>query len=124
MENSDPKHSSETQQELDRLDRLATLLDAAFRVPGTRWRFGLDGLIGLIPGVGDAFGGITSLYLISRAWRLKIPFTTFIRMLINAALEFVIGSIPLIGDLFDFWYKANLRNIKLLQQALKDKNRV
>ena len=113
--------SPDVQQEFDRLDRLARLMDSAFRLPGTNWRFGLDGVLGLIPGIGDGCGGLVSLYLVSRAWRLKIPFITIVRMLFNTALEFVIGSIPLLGDVFDFWFKANLRNINLLRRALREK---
>ncbi len=108
--------------ELQRLDRLANAMDTAFRIPGTPWRMGVDALIGLIPGVGDAAGGLVSLYVVGRAWRLSVPLATRIRMLGNIALELLIGPIPVLGDLFDIWFKANRRNVDLLKKAIQKCN--
>lgn len=112
--NADPR-----QRVLRRLDRFANVLDASIPVPFLRTRIGIDGLIGLVPGIGDAATGALSLYLIAEAWRLGVPVTTILRMLGNVGVDTVIGAIPLVGDLFDFAYKANLRNVELLRRALR-----
>ncbi|WP_207061849.1 DUF4112 domain-containing protein [Motiliproteus sp. SC1-56] len=106
-------------RELKRLDRLAELLDSAFVVPGTRWRFGVDALLGLIPGLGDVAGGVLSCYLIFRAWRLGIAPGYLVSMLGNVVLEVFLGAVPVAGDLFDAWFKANRRNMRLLRRALQ-----
>ncbi len=103
---------------LKRLDRLAWLMDASIRLPGG-FRIGLDGLIGLIPGVGDSVGLVISLYLLFSARQIKAPMSVYIRMLGNIALEFFIGLIPLLGDLFDFYFKANLRNMEILRKHVE-----
>lgn len=104
---------------LRRLDRLANALDSSIPVPFLRTRIGIDGLIGLVPGIGDAATGALSLYFVAEAWRLGVPVTTILRMLGNVAVDTVIGAIPLVGDLFDFAYKANRRNVELLRRALR-----
>ncbi len=104
---------------LRRLDRFANALDTCIPVPFLRTRIGLDGLIGLVPGIGDAATGALSLYLVAEAWRLGVPVTTILRMLGNVGVDTVIGAIPLVGDLFDFAYKANRRNVELLRKALR-----
>ncbi len=104
---------------LRRLDRLANVLDTCIPVPFLRTRIGLDGLIGLVPGIGDAATGALSLYVVAEAWRLEVPMTTILRMLGNVGVDTVVGAIPLAGDLFDFAYKANRRNVELLRQALR-----
>ena len=96
-----------------RLERLAGLLDDHFRVPGTRWRFGYDSLIGLVPGIGDAAGAALSMYIIAEAARLGVPKRKLARMLAHTGLETVVGAVPLVGDLFDASYKANRRNVAL-----------
>lgn len=88
------------------------------RVPGTRFRFGLDALIGLIPGVGDTAGAAVSAYVLLEAGRLGIPRATLLRMAGNVAIEAVVGTIPLLGDLFDAGWKANLRNLRLVEAHL------
>ncbi len=103
---------------LARLQRLSRLLDYSFRVPGTRIRGGIDPIIGLIPGIGDAVGAALSAYVISEAARLGTSRRTLARMVGNAALEAVVGVIPLVGDAFDFAFKANRRNIRLLHREL------
>jgi len=109
------------QRALRRLDRLANVLDTWIQVPFLRTRIGLDGLIGLVPGIGDAATGAVSLYIVAEAWRLGVPVTTILRMLGNVGVDTVIGAIPLFGDLFDFAYKANRRNVELLRRALRDR---
>ena len=98
------------------LRKWATLLDAAFRVPGTTFRFGLDAVVGLIPGAGDIGTAFFSVMILLHAVRLKVPKVVIGRMLLNAALDMLAGTVPLIGDLFDAGYKANLRNMGLLER--------
>jgi hypothetical protein len=105
--------------DLHRLKSLAHLLDTRFHVPGTNWRFGLDGLVGLIPGVGDAAGALVSLYIVAEAWRLGVRKRTIVRMLGNVALDSLFGAVPVAGDLFDFIWKANARNLRLAQRDLE-----
>ncbi|MEZ4433629.1 MAG: DUF4112 domain-containing protein [bacterium] len=100
--------------------RLAGLLDDAFTIPGTRLRFGLDGLLGLIPGVGDILGAAFSSFIIALAARAGAPRAVLARMAGNVAIETLVGAIPLIGDLFDFAWKANRRNVELLDRALQN----
>lgn len=108
-------------RELDRtsLGRLAWLLDQAFRIPGTNQRVGVDGLIGLIPGVGDTVGALLSTYIVIEAARRGASLWTVVRMLGNVAVETLVGAIPVLGDLFDIVWKANVRNLALLGDALE-----
>lgn len=92
------------------------MLDAAFRVPGTTFRFGLDAIVGLIPGAGDIGTAFFSVMILLHAVRLKVPKVVIGRMLLNSALDMLAGTVPLIGDLFDAGYKANLRNMGLLER--------
>ena len=98
-----------------RLQDLADLLDASFQVPGTNWRFGLDPVLGLIPGVGDALAGVASLYIVFESWRLGARGGTVVRMLGNILVDTVVGAIPLLGDALDFAMKPNQRNLRLLR---------
>lgn len=98
------------------LRKWAVLLDSAFRVPGTRLTFGLDPLIGLVPWLGDLATPLFSALLLVHAVRLRIPRVVLLRMLINAAIDFGVGSIPIVGDAFDFGWKANVRNLALLER--------
>jgi hypothetical protein len=100
---------------LRRLDKLSRLLDNAFAIPGTRFRIGIDGILGLIPGIGDATGAALSIYLIFQAARLGLPVSTLLRMVGNVALETVVGAVPIVGDIFDIVWKANIRNMALLR---------
>jgi len=98
------------------LDKLEHLLDRAFRLPGTDRRFGLDGLIGLIPGVGDTATAVISGAFILAAWRRGARRRTMARMAGNIFLDWAVGAIPLVGDLFDFGFKANTRNLRILRE--------
>jgi hypothetical protein len=102
--------------ELNRLRALARVMDDAVRVPGTNIRLGLDALIGLIPGLGDVSGGLTTSYFIIAAQKLGAPNTVLARMVWNVLVDVVFGSIPFLGDIFDVAYKANVRNVRLLEQ--------
>lgn len=105
---------------LRRLDLVATLMDNRFRIPGTRWHFGLDGLVGMIPGIGDAAGAIVSGWIILEARRLGVPTPLLLKMLANLGIDMAVGAVPVLGDLFDFAWKANRRNVDLLRQHLDD----
>lgn len=98
------------------LRKWSVLLDSAFRVPGTRLTFGLDPLLGLIPGLGDLTTPVFAALLLVHAVRLRIPRVVQLRMLINAVIDFGVGTIPVVGDLFDFGWKANVRNLDLLER--------
>ncbi len=101
-----------------RLDALAHLLDNSIPVPGTGTRFGIDAVVGLIPGIGDAVGGLLSAYIVLEAARLGAGPAVIMRMLLNVGVETVVGSVPIIGDLFDAGWKANARNMRLLHTAI------
>lgn len=105
---------------VERLHGLARVLDSAFVVPGTNFRFGLDALVGLIPGVGDLVGAGLSGYILIEAARIGVPRSVLLRMGWNVAVETVVGAVPLLGDLFDAAYKANNRNIRLLDRYLAE----
>ena len=102
------------------LDLLSHLLDDWFRIPGTSIRFGLDGIVGFIPGVGDAIGGIASCVIIVAAWMRGVSYVTLARMLANWGIEVVLGMVPILGNLFDIGWKANRRNYALLTGSLAD----
>jgi hypothetical protein len=102
------------------LARISYWMDERFRIPGTSLRVGLDGLLGLIPGVGDAASGLIALGVLAQARRLGAPRRLLVRMLGNVLLDTAVGSIPLVGDLFDFAFKANRRNLDLLMRHLDD----
>jgi hypothetical protein len=97
------------------LDELARLMDAKFRIPGTRFRFGLDPILGLLPGLGDAASFAVSGGLLLAMIRYGASRKVIILMLLNVLLDTTLGSIPIIGNIFDFFYKANIRNLSLLK---------
>lgn len=105
--------------QVERLRALSRLLDSAFVIPGTRYRFGLDALIGLVPGLGDAVSAVFSGYLILQASRLGAPRSVVNRMIANVALDTAVGWVPLLGDLFDVAWKSNNRNMALLEEHLR-----
>ena len=104
--------------ELERLRAITRLFDQAFVVPGTRWRFGIDALFGLIPGLGDIAGAMVAVYALRVARGLGAPAPVQLRMLGNIAVDALVGTVPVIGDLFDFVYKAQTRNLALLDAWL------
>ncbi len=107
-----------------RIEAVAHLMDNAIRVPGTSFRIGIDGIIGLIPGFGDFVGTIVGSYIIVEAARGGIPSAVVFRMIANTLLEYFIGLIPVLGDLFDFTWKANIRNLNLYRAARADPRRL
>ena len=108
---------------LERLRMLTLLFDQAFGIPGTRFRFGLDALFGLVPGLGDLAGGIVAVYALRVARHLRVPSEIQAHMLSNIALDALVGTVPLIGDIFDFVFKAQTRNLALLDDWLKSPDR-
>ena len=107
----------------DRLRRLEILLDEAFVIPGTGIRFGLNGIIGLVPGLGDILVGILSLIIPLAAWVRGVPYITLVRMLTNVSIGLLIGTIPILGDAFDIFWKANRRNYRLLTRSVAEPHR-
>lgn len=99
------------------LDHLATLLDDAFQIPGTRIRYGLDAIIGLVPGIGDIITGLMSLVIVFVGWQRGIPKITQARMMMNIVIDTAVGAIPIFGDAFDVAWKANRMNMRLLKRA-------
>ncbi|HET9707314.1 MAG TPA: DUF4112 domain-containing protein [Gemmatimonadales bacterium] len=108
------------QQVVQRLQRLARLWDSAFHVPGTRLAFGLDPLVGLVPGIGDAAGALVSGYIVLEAARLGVPAATLARMLANIGIDALIGALPVAGDIFDVAWKSNLKNVALIERHVTD----
>jgi hypothetical protein len=100
----------------EHLDAIASVLDDIFRIPGTKIRFGLDAIIGWIPGIGDAAAGIASFLIVFAAWRRGTPRVTLARMIANVVLETGVGATPVIGDIFHVIWKANRRNFRLLMR--------
>jgi len=107
----------------ERLDHIAYLLDECFRLPGTRMRFGLDGIIGLVPGLGDILAGLASCIIVIAAWARGVPMVTLLRMLANLAIEVIVGAIPFLGDAFGIVWKANRRNYRLLTLHITEPRR-
>ena len=103
-----------------RMEKLAFLLDNAVRVPGTSFRVGLDGMLGLVPGIGDALGSLLSLWIIVEARNLGMPKTALARMLGNVGLDFAVGAVPIAGDLFDFAFKASTRNMRIVRRYMEE----
>jgi hypothetical protein len=112
-------HQASRQQRLARIDSLATLLDSAFVVPGTNIRFGLDAIVGLVPGIGDFVMSLVSLYIVHEARQLGAPAHLLVRMVANIAIDGIVGSAPLAGDIFDVMWRANRRNMALLYEHLR-----
>lgn len=106
------------QTRLTHLRQLARFLDTAVRIPGTNIRFGLDALVGLIPGVGDVTTGLASVFVILSAAQMGVPPAVLARMVLNVAVDTGIGVIPLVGDFFDVAWKSNSRNVALLEQYM------
>lgn len=109
----DERRAVEVEESLEQLSRW---LDGLFRVPGLGWRFGLDSLIGLVPGAGDTATTLVSFYILAAGVRYQVPKITLFRMALNIAIDYVVGSIPFLGDAFDFFWKANQKNMDLLRE--------
>ncbi len=106
------------EQRLAQVRFIAGMMDDRFGVPGTRLRFGFDTVLGLMPGLGDALTSAISLLIVHHAWQSGAPKLMLARMLGNVGVDFVIGAIPLLGDLMDFAWKANRRNARMLEEHL------
>ena len=116
-----PAHDPAAAADLERVERLARLMDARYGIPGTRFRFGLDSLLGLVPGVGDTLALAPSAWMVWRAWHHGVPRNKLAKMAVNTGVDYVVGSIPVVGDLFDFGFKANLRNAAILREHLQQR---
>ena len=103
---------------IKRVRVLAKLLDNSLTIPGLGWQFGFDAIIGLIPVIGDMIGGVLASYIVLEAARAKVSSFTLARMLMNVGIDTVLGSVPAIGDLFDAAWKANIKNVALLERHL------
>ena len=113
---SDPESPPKSTQDLE---RLAHWLDTIFEIPGIRLRFGIDALLGLLPGVGDTTSALASVYILQAASKHGVPRVTLARMTLNIGIDLVVGAIPIVGDLFDVYWKANRKNVELLQRHFK-----
>jgi hypothetical protein len=101
-------------QSNEHLDYIASLLDDMWRIPGTRVRFGLDAVIGWVPGIGDAMAAVASCVIVFAAWRRGVALVTLTRMIANILLETTVGGVPMVGDVFHIFWKANRRNYRIL----------
>jgi hypothetical protein len=108
---------------LERLRRLGYLLDNSIPIPGTNFRIGLESIVGLVPGVGDLVGGGFSIYIILEAARMGVPASLLARMGWNLVVDVVAGAVPFLGDLFDAGFKANMRNLALLDRHAQSPSR-
>ena len=120
MNTSPTESDAKRLERLEKLDRVATWSDSAITVPGTSWKIGWDFLIGLIPGVGDVAGLGLSAYVIEQGRHLGVRRSTLARMSFNALLDALLGSLPLVGDLFDASFKANRRNVELIRRDVEN----
>jgi hypothetical protein len=119
---TDPRSSRprpDRSRALAEVEALAWLLDNSIPVPGTGRRFGIDALIGFVPGIGDAVSGAMGLVVVWRGSRMGLPRVVVARMLLNTLLDFAVGMIPILGDAFDLWFKASTRNLNLMRRHLE-----
>ena len=98
------------------VERLGWLMDDLFRIPVLGWRFGLDAVVGLIPGIGDTGTALVSFYILAAAVRHRVPKITLLRMGMNIGIDYVLGSLPVVGDIADAWWKSNQKNVALLRK--------
>jgi hypothetical protein len=103
-------------QDLVALRRFAFLMDEAFTIPGTRARIGVDAVLGLIPGIGDVIGGVLSTWIVVGALRHRVPAGVIVRMVLNIVVDLLFGAVPVAGDVFDFLFEENMRNMRLLER--------
>lgn len=111
--------TQDSQAQLVELAKLADFLDTRYRIPGTRLRFGIDAILGLVPGIGDSLAALPALYLIWRARQLGVPKGLLLRMIANVGLDTVFGSVPVAGNVFDLFFKASRRNVALLRRHIE-----
>ncbi|HEV2764578.1 MAG TPA: DUF4112 domain-containing protein [Pyrinomonadaceae bacterium] len=109
------RHATAAEVE-ESLEQLSRWMDGLFRIPGTGWRFGLDALVGLIPGLGDTATTAVSFYILAAGVRYRVPKVTLLRMALNIAVDYLLGAVPVLGDLFDFAWKSNQKNVELIRQ--------
>jgi len=114
-----PRSEPDRASALGEVEVLAWLLDNSIPLPGTGRRFGIDAIIGFVPVVGDLVSGGIGLFVIWRASRMGLPRVVVARMLANSAIDFVVGSVPVLGDAFDLWFKANTRNLGIMRRHLE-----
>ncbi len=107
------------EQEIAELEALARLLDTRYRIPFTPIRFGVDAILGLIPGIGDAAAALPALYIVRRAHALGLPRSLILKMLANVGIDTLVGSVPIAGSVFDIYFKASRRNAALLRRHLE-----
>lgn len=107
---------------LRRIRMLAILLDNQFRIPGTNFRFGWDSVIGLVPGFGDVATGLLSAYIVYLAHQLNVPRDVLAKMIVNVVIDVSAGMVPVVGDVLDVAWRANLKNIRLLEQYLQSRS--
>ena len=110
------ERNSEPRRVDKNVERLSWLMDDLFRVPVLGWRFGLDALIGLIPALGDTTTSLVSFYILVTAVRYRVPKITLLRMAFNIAIDYIVGSLPVVGDVADAWWKSNHMNVDLLRK--------
>ena len=103
-------------RDLVALRRFAYFMDEAFAIPGTSIKVGLDAVLGLIPGIGDVIGGVLSTWIVIGALRHRVPARIILRMILNIAIDLLFGSVPVAGDVFDFLYEENVKNMRLLEK--------
>lgn len=118
-----PLSNNAQEVRMQRLEAFADLMDSRFYIPGTNWRFGLDGLVGLIPGIGDAATAAVAFFILWEGYQLGASKATLARMAGNIAIDFAIGTIPVAGDIFDVAFKSNRRNVALLRRHLTRRQR-
>jgi hypothetical protein len=111
-----PERKLQPVQVDENLRRLSWLMDDLIKIPGLGWRIGLDALVGLIPGFGDTATSLASFYILASAVRYGVPKVTILRMAMNIGIDYLVGSVPLVGDLFDAWWKSNQMNVELLSK--------
>jgi hypothetical protein len=112
--NADGVPISDRERRIQRLVWLAALMDSSITLPGTNFKFGLDPLLGLVPGIGDAISDAISLYIIYEAWKIGATKAQLAMMIGNVVVDTLVGTVPVLGDVFDFAFKANVRNLAIL----------
>src|SRR5918992_5963679 len=110
-----PRHHSRAEVERS-LEQLSRMMDGLFRIPGVGWRFGLDALVGLVPGVGDLATTAVSFYILAAGVRYRVSKATLLRTGVNLGIDYLVGAVPLFGDFFDAYWKANQKNVELLRR--------